>query len=70
MQVLRCVVINFDSVLKTGSESMSLTGHFYTCSDKILCGLGRMYAGGGELTENIDDVGMVAIYMNPLERNG
>ena len=42
-----------------GSESMSLTGHFYTCSDKILCGLGRMYAGGGELTENIDDVGGV-----------
>ncbi len=29
-----------------------------------------MYVGGGELTENIDDVGMVAIYMNPLERNG
>lgn len=29
----------------------------YTCSDKILCGLGRMYAGGEELTENIDDVG-------------
>ena len=49
---------------------MSLTGHFYTCSDKILCGLGRMYVGGGELTENIDNVGMVAIYMNPLERNG
>lgn len=36
---------------------MSLTGHFYTCSDKILCGLGRTYVGGGELTENIDDVG-------------
>ena len=35
------------------------TDHFYTCSDKILCGLGRMYAGGGELTENIDDVGGV-----------
>ena len=31
----------------------------YTCSDKILCGLGRMYAGGGELKENIDDVGGV-----------
>ena len=30
--------------------------HFYTCSDKVLCGLGRMYAGGGELTENIDAV--------------
>ena len=39
---------------------MSLTGHFYTCSDKILCGLGRMYAGGGELTENIDVGGAVA----------
>ena len=34
-----------------------ITNHFYTCSDKILCGLGRMYAGGGELTENIDNVG-------------
>ena len=30
-----------------------ITNHFYTCSDKILCGLGRMYAGGGEFTENI-----------------
>ena len=36
-----------------------ITDHFYTCSDKILCGLGRMYAGGGELTEIIDDVGGV-----------
>ena len=35
---------------------MLFRSHFYTCSDKILCGLGRMYAGGGELTENIDDV--------------
>lgn len=34
-----------------------ITEHFYTCSDKILCGLGRMYAGGGELTENIDAAG-------------
>lgn len=31
-----------------------ITEHFYTCSDKILQGLGRMYAGGGELNENID----------------
>ena len=36
-----------------------ITEHFYTCSPKILNGLGRMYAGGGELTENIDDVGGV-----------
>ena len=35
-----------------------ITNHFYTCSDKILCGLGRMYAGGGEiLRKNIDNVG-------------
>ena len=33
-----------------------ITEHFYTCSTKILNGLGRMYAGGGELTENIDAV--------------
>ena len=29
----------------------------YKCSNKILCGLGRMYAGGGDLTENIDAYG-------------
>ena len=34
-----------------------ITEHFYKCSDKILAGLGRMYAGGGELTENIDAAG-------------
>ena len=34
-----------------------ITEHFYTCSAKILQGLGRMYAGGGELTENIDAAG-------------
>ena len=34
-----------------------ITEHFYTCSDKILAGLGKMYSGGGELTENIDKVG-------------
>ena len=31
-----------------------ITEHFYTCSNKILNGLGRMYGGGGDLTENID----------------
>lgn len=34
-----------------------ITEHFYKCSNKILCGLGRMYAGGGDLTENIDAFG-------------
>ena len=31
-----------------------ITEHFYTCSDEILYGLGRMYAGGGDFTKNID----------------
>ena len=47
------------ATLKTAAGQDYITNHFYTCSDKILCGLGRMYAGGGELTENIDDVGGV-----------
>ena len=34
-----------------------ITEHFYHCSDEILCCLGDMYAGGGEMTENIDKVG-------------
>lgn len=33
------------------------TEHFYNCTLQILSGLGRMYAGGGEFTENIDNVG-------------
>ena len=31
-----------------------ITAHFYTCTDEILYGLGVMYAGGGDFTENID----------------
>ena len=34
-----------------------ITEHMYTCSDEILSGLGKMYAGGGEFTENIDRAG-------------
>lgn len=34
-----------------------ITENFYTCSDKILMGLGKMYSGGGDFTENIDTVG-------------
>jgi len=34
-----------------------ITEHYYTCTDKILSGLGAMYAGGGDLTTNIDKVG-------------
>ena len=31
-----------------------ITEHFYTCSTEVLSGLGKMYAGGGSMTENID----------------
>ena len=34
-----------------------ITEHLYTCSDKMLSTLGRMYAGGGEMTDNIDRYG-------------
>ena len=34
-----------------------ITEYYYTCTDKILLGLGAMYAGGGDLTTNIDKVG-------------
>ena len=34
-----------------------ITEHFYTCTPEILRGLGQMYAGGGDFTENINKVG-------------
>ena len=34
-----------------------ITENFYTCSDKILLSLSKMYGGGGSMTENIDKVG-------------
>lgn len=34
-----------------------ITEHFYHCTNEILSGLGKMYSGGGEFTENIDKVG-------------
>ena len=34
-----------------------ITDHFYACTPAILYSLGSMYAGGGELTENIDRAG-------------
>ena len=36
-----------------------ITEHFYTCTKEILAGLGKMYAGGGAFTENIDKAGGV-----------
>ena len=34
-----------------------ITENLYTCSNKILSGLGKMYSGGGEFTKNIDECG-------------
>lgn len=36
-----------------------ITEHFYTCTKEILQSLGRMYSGGGSMTENIDNAGGV-----------
>lgn len=34
-----------------------ITAHFYTCTDEILAGLGKLYAAGGDFTRNIDRAG-------------
>ena len=34
-----------------------ITDNLYTCSNKILRGLGKMYSGGGDFTTNIDAYG-------------
>ena len=34
-----------------------ISTHFYICTDQILSGLGKMYAAGGEFTQNIDSYG-------------
>ena len=34
-----------------------ISAHFYSCTPQILAGLGKMYSGGGEITENIDRSG-------------
>lgn len=34
-----------------------ITHHFYTCTDEILESLGQMYAGGDDMTRNIDKMG-------------
>ena len=34
-----------------------ITANYYTCTKEILSGLGKMYASGGEFTENIDNYG-------------
>ena len=39
------------------SDPAFITQNYYSCTDEILLGLGNMYAGGGEMTENINAAG-------------
>ncbi|MDY2629430.1 MAG: MerR family transcriptional regulator [Lachnospiraceae bacterium] len=39
---------------QVGRLQSYITEHYYTCTPEILQGLGCMYSGGGEMTENID----------------
>ena len=34
-----------------------ITENLYTCTNKILRGLGKMYSGGGDFPKNIDEYG-------------
>lgn len=34
-----------------------ITEHFYTCTNEILAGLGKMYGSGGEFSQSIDNAG-------------
>ena len=65
---LMAVFADFGAVRDTdpaGEEAQALvrrlqdfiTAHYYNCTDRILSGLGQMYAAGGEMTENIDKAG-------------
>ena len=38
-----------------------ITEHYYTCTDEILESLGQMYAGGGDMTSNIDKYAGVVV---------
>lgn len=55
---LRMEDVGSEAAQKKVAELQSfITKNFYTCSDGILGGLGKMYAGGGSITENIDATG-------------
>ena len=62
--------VEFGDLMKTGHAPDSveaqaqvkklqeyITDNFYNCTPQILAGLGKMYSGGGEFTENIDKAG-------------
>ena len=45
-----------DPVVQAQVEKLQayMTAHYYTCTQPILASLGRLYGGGGAMTENID----------------
>ena len=62
------IFAEFGQVIDKGPESEEaqmlvkklqnyITENFYTCTDEILESLGLMYAGGGDMTANIDKMG-------------
>lgn len=53
---LRTLLPETDEVQQKVSELQAyITEHFYTCTPEILSSLGEMYAGGGSMTENINE---------------
>ena len=48
-----------DPVVQTQVKKLQdyITENYYNCSKDILSGLGKMYAGGGDFTKNIDSAG-------------
>ncbi|MBQ8821693.1 MAG: MerR family transcriptional regulator [Lachnospiraceae bacterium] len=48
-----------DAVVQKQVEKLQnyITDNFYTCTNAILRALGKMYSGGGTITENIDAAG-------------
>ena len=59
MQRNRLSLLNFGSKENTETKELQafFTEHFYTCTPQILKSLAESYAGGGSMTENIDEVG-------------
>ena len=62
------IFAEFGQVIDKGPESKEaqmlvkklqnyITENFYTCTDEILESIGLMYAGGGDMTANIDKMG-------------
>ncbi len=67
-QAMMSLFTEFGSMMEKGSEGKQvqaqvkklqdyITQNYYTCTNEILSGLGKMYAAGGEFTENIDRAG-------------